>query len=172
MPTPLLTQTMPYWLPALFGWAIYRRIRKNFGVQAWRPVRAGIRLAVLSLAACALIVLAILKPELLFPLGIGSALGAALGLFGLKHTHVALSDGLRVYTPNPWIGSLLTAILLGRMAWRWTHGGLMAAQQSPSALTLGLAAVLIAYSIVYVCGLILQMRRLQDITPSVASTDL
>ncbi len=162
MPAALLTHAMPYWLPALFVLAIYRRIRRNFGVQAWQPVRAGIRLAVLSLVACALIALSFLKPEVLIPLSIGGALGGAMGLFGLKHTHVAWSEGKRVYNQNPWIGSILTAILLGRLAWRWTHDGLLAAQQSPSMLTLGLAAVLIAYSLVYVCGLMLQMKRLQE----------
>ncbi len=156
-----LTETMPYWLPAIFAWAMYRRLRRNFGMQVWRPVRAGIRLALLSLIACVLITMSFLHVQTLIAAGIGSVLGIALGLLGLKHTHVGWNDNQRSYTPNPWIGSVLSAVLLGRLAWRWTHGGLMAAQQSPSGLTLGLAAVLIAYSLVYIGGLMRQMRHLQ-----------
>lgn len=161
MPASALTTTMPYWLPALFAWAVYRRIRRNFGAQPWRPVRAGIRVALLSLIACFLIVVSCLHVQTLVATVIGSVLGIALGLLGLKHTHVAWQGGERSYTPNPWIGGILTAVLLGRLAWRWTHGGLMAAQQSPSGLTLGLAAVLIAYSLTYIGGLMLQMRHLR-----------
>ena len=51
-------------------------------------------------------------------------------------------------------------LLVGRLAWRWTHDGLAATQAAPSPLTLGLAAVLIVYSLVYLIGLMLQMRRL------------
>jgi hypothetical protein len=161
MPASALTTTMPYWLPALFAWVMYRRIRRNFGMQRWRPVRAGIRLTLLALIALGLIVISFLHLQTLIATGIGVVLGIALGLLGLKHTHVGWQDGQRSYTPNPWIGSVLSAILLGRLAWRWTHGGLMATQQSPSGLTLGLAAVLISYSLVYISGLMLQMRRIE-----------
>ena len=161
MPASALTTTMPYWLPVVFAWAMYRRLRRNFGMQRWRPVRAGIRLTLLSLIACVLIAVSFLHVQTLIAAGIGSVLGIALGLLGLKHTHVGWKDDQRSYTPNPWIGSVLSAVLLGRLAWRWTHGGLMAAQQSPSGLTLGLAAVLIAYSLVYLGGLMRQMRHLQ-----------
>jgi phosphate/sulfate permease len=170
MPASALTTTMPYWLPALFAWAMYRRIRRNFGMQLWRPVRAGIRLALLSLIACVLIAMAFLHPQTSIATGIGAVLGLGLGLLALKHTHVGWKDGQRSYTPNPWIGGALSAILLGRLAWRWTHGGLMAAQPSPSGLTLGLAAVLIAYSLAYIGGLTLQMRHLQ--APAEGSTGI
>lgn len=154
-----IAATAPYWVPALSVLLVYRRIRRNFGVQRWRPVRAGIRLGLLALVAVGLCALAWVQPQVALGLGLGAVLGAALGVLGLKHTHVAWRDGLRAYTPNPWIGGALTALLIGRLAWRWTHDG-VAAAQSPSALTLGMAAVLIAYSLVYVIGLMLQMRRL------------
>lgn len=151
--------TAPYWVPALSALMVYRRIRRNFGVQPWRPVRSGIRLGILSLVACMLIVLAVLQPQLALAMGAGAVIGVGVGLLALKHTHAALRDGRRVYTPNPWIGGALTVLLLGRLAWRWTHEG-FAAAQAPSPLTLGMAAVLIVYSLVYLIGLMLQMRRL------------
>lgn len=152
--------TAPYWVPALSALMVYRRIRRTFGVQPWRPVRSGIRLGILALAACMLIVLAVVQPQLAPAMAIGAVLGVGVGLLALKHTHVALRDGRRVYTPNPWIGASLTVLLIGRLAWRWTHDGIAAAQ-SPSALTLGMAAVLIVYSLVYLIGLMRQMRHLR-----------
>ncbi|QWP79046.1 hypothetical protein J5226_11935 [Lysobacter sp. K5869] len=154
-----IAATAPYWVPALSMLMIYRRVRRNFGVQPWRPVRSGIRLGILVLVAAMLCFLAAVMPQLAMGLAIGAVIGVPLGLLALKHTHVAWRDGQRTYTPNPWIGGALTALLLGRLAWRWTHDG-MAAAQTPSALTLGMAAMLIAYSLVYVIGLMLQMRKL------------
>ena len=151
--------TAPYWVPALSALMVYRRIRRTFGVQPWRPVRSGIRLGILVLVAGMLIVLAVVQPQLAPAMAIGAVLGVGVGLLALKHTHVAVRDGRRTYTPNPWIGGALTVLLVGRLAWRWTHDG-MAAAQAPSPLTLGMAAVLIVYSLVYVIGLMLQMRHL------------
>lgn len=151
--------TAPYWVPALSALMVYRRIRRNFGVQPWRPVRSGIRLGILSLIACMLTVLGVVQPQLALAMGIGALIGVGVGLVALKHTHVAWRDGLRTYTPNPWIGSALIVLLIGRLAWRWTHEG-FAATQAPSPLTLGMAGVLIVYSLVYLIGLMLQMRRL------------
>jgi hypothetical protein len=151
--------TAPYWVPALSALMVYRRIRRNFGVQPWRPIRSGIRLGILSLVACMLVVLAVVQPQLALAMGVGALIGVGVGLLALKHTHVALVDGRRVYTPNPWIGGALTVLLVGRMAWRFTHDG-VAAAQAPSPLTLGMAAVLIVYSLVYLIGLMLQMRTL------------
>lgn len=155
-----IAATAPYWVPALSMLLVARRIRRNFGVQPWRPVRASIRLGFLVLVATMLCALGAFQPQLAPGLGIGAALGALLGLLALKHTHVAWRDGQRTYTPNPWIGGALTALLVGRIAWRYTHEG-FAAAQAPSALTMGMATVLIGYSLVYVIGLMVQMRRLQ-----------
>ena len=171
MPTSALTQTMHYWLPALMILAMYRRIRRNFGVQIWSPVKAWIRLIVLSLVVCLLLAVSLLAPQTLLLVGAGAALGCALAFFGLKHTHVHWTDGKRSYTPNPWIGSLLTALLVGRLAWRWTNGGFAAAQQAPSGLTFGIAMILIVYSLVYIIGLMVQMRQLLEATPTTVSAD-
>lgn len=165
-----IAATAPYWVPALSMLMIYRRVRRNFGVQPWRPVRSGIRLGILALVAVLLCVAGAAMPQLALGLGIGAVLGAMLGLLALKHTHVAWRDGRRAYTPNPWIGGALTVLLLGRMAWRYTHEG-FAAAQAPSALTMGMAAVLIGYSLVYTIGLMVQMRRLADAANASAGSD-
>jgi hypothetical protein len=151
----------PYVFPLLVAFAMYRRIRRNFGVQPWRPTRAWFRLVFLSLVSLMLLVAGVLKPQTLPAIGIGLACGAVLGYFGLKHTHVALVGGQRTYTPNPWIGGALSALLVGRLAWRWTHGGIAAAQAAPSGVTFGIAMALITYSLIYIAGLMMQMKHLQ-----------
>lgn len=160
MPALTVANTMQYWMPAVVALAVYRRVRRNFGVQPWRPTIAWIRLAFLALAACALLIATAFLPIDATPTAIGAALGGGLAFFGLKHTHVAWIDGRRTYTPNPWIGSVLSVLLVSRLAWRATHGGIAAAQQSPSGLTFGIAMVLIVYSLAYIIGLMVQMRRL------------
>lgn len=157
----------PYVFPLLIAFAMYRRIRRNFGVQPWRPARAWIRLVFLSLAVLMLAIAGVVAPQTLPAIGIGLACGAVLGYFGLKHTHVALVGGQRTYTPNPWIGGALSALLVGRLAWRWTHGGLAAAQAAPSGVTFGIAMALIAYSLIHIAGLMVQMKHLQ---PSATAT--
>mgnify|MGYP000160824752 CR=1 FL=1 len=67
---------------------MYRRIRRNFGLQPWRPTRAWIRLVFLSLVTLLLIALGILAPQTLPAIGLGLACGAVLGysLEGIQST--------------------------------------------------------------------------------------
>lgn len=164
MPAAVLPALTPYLATAGIGWLYYRRIRRSFGRQSWQPRRTVARLVLVSLVALSLICAAVFLPHTGAGIAIGAVLGAVLGMFGLKHTHAQLIDGKRYYTPNPWIGGGLSLLLLGRLAWRWSQGALtggpaQAAQQA-SPLTLGIAATLIAYSLVYTSGLWLRMREL------------
>lgn len=152
----------PYLFPLFIAFVMYRRIRRNFGVQFWRPTRVWIRVVLLALIALMLLVAGAFAPQTLPTMGIGLACGLVLAYFGLKHTHVHWTDGQRSYTPNPWFGGILTALLLVRLAWRMTSGGgLAGARTPPNGVTFGIATALIAYSLVYVIGLMLQMKRLQ-----------
>lgn len=170
MPASALPVLTPYLATAGIGWLYYRRIRRSFGRQPWQPKRTVARLALVSLVSLALLAAAIFLPHVGPGIGIGAVLGAALGVFALKHTHAQVIEGKRYYTPNPWIGGGLTLLLLGRLAWRWGQGafaggGAQAAQQA-SPLTMGIAATLIAYSVVYSSGLLMRMRRLQEAAPA------
>ena len=53
-------------------------------------------------------------------------------------------------------------LLIGRLAWRFLHGGLMQPQAGTgvSPLTLGFAATLIGYYFTYSIVLLMRMRRL------------
>lgn len=165
MPTIVLPALTPYLATAGIGWLYYRRLRRSFGRQPWQPKRTIARLVLVTLVAASLVCAAVFLPHVGAGIGIGALVGGALGVFALKHTHAQVTDGQRFYTPNPWIGGGLSLLLLGRLAWRWSQGALtgggsaqIAQQASP--LTLGIAATLIAYSLVFTSGLLLHMRKL------------
>jgi hypothetical protein len=164
MPTAVLPALTPYLATAGIGWLCYRRIRRSFGRQPWQPKRTIARLVLVSLVAASLVSAAVFLPHVGAGIGIGAVAGGALGVFALKHTHAQVIDGQRFYTPNPWIGGGLSLLLLGRLAWRWSQGALTGdgsqVVQQASPLTLGIAATLIAYSLVYTSGLLLRMRKL------------
>ena len=154
----------PLLMTAAVGFAYYRRIRGSFGRQPWRPVRTGIRLALLAVAGIALAAAARFVPGALVPVLAGALVGGLLGVLALRHTQLGWHEGLRCYTPNPWIGAALGVLLVGRLAWRMGSGVLTGggAQfgQNASPLTLGIAATLVGYYLVQGGGLALAMRRL------------
>lgn len=152
---------MPYAMPALLAWVVYRRVRRNFGPQAWKPKRTVVRIVLLVLVALLLAAAAVFVPRAALSMLAGLGVGLVLAWFGLRHTHAEWRGGVRTYVPNPWVGGILTVLLVGRLAWRFTQGGgLQGAQQQPSALTLAVAATLVAYALCYSIGLGLRMRAL------------
>jgi hypothetical protein len=164
MPAAVLPVLTPYLATVGIGWLYYRRIRRSFGRQSWQPRRTIARLVLVSLVAASLICAAVFLPHAGAGVAVGALLGVGLGLLALRHTHAQVSEGMRYYTPNPWIGGGLSLLLLGRLAWRWSQGALSGGSvqlgQQASPLTLGIAATLIAYSLLYSGGLLLRMRKL------------
>ncbi|MFN7136186.1 MAG: hypothetical protein ACK4MU_01490, partial [Thermomonas sp.] len=166
---PLPANPTP-WIPYLLlplGWVYYRRIRRSFGPQPWQPRRTLLRLVVLVAAMLGLA--ATVVPRSGLALAGGGAAGLLLGWIGVRHTHAEWRAGVRTYIPNPWIGGVLTLVLLGRLAWRYLHGGGLQAAGQPSALTLGLglAAALVAYGLAYSIGLLRRMAALGAHPPAV-----
>ncbi|MGX5672290.1 hypothetical protein [Thermomonas sp. XSG] len=160
------SQMLPYAMPVLVGWVLYRRVRRNFGPQAWKPKRTWLRLVLITLVALLLAVAAAFVPHALLPMAGGAAVGVLLGWVGLRHTHAEWRNGVRTYIPSPWVGGLLTLALAVRMIWRFTQGGgMQGAQQQPSVLTMAIAAALVAYTLYYSIGLVLRMRELGERPP-------
>ena len=155
---------LPYAMPALLAWMYYKRVRRNFGPQAWQPRRMWFRLALVSLAALGLLFAAAYMPGARVPVSGALLAGAALGWLGLRYTHAEWRDGVRTYIPNPWIGGLLALVLVGRLAWRYARWGGMAGVQDAfsqgGVLTLSIVAVLVAYALCYGIGLVVRMRAL------------
>jgi hypothetical protein len=175
MPAPVLTPFVPWLATAGFGWLYYRRIRRQFGRQPYRQGRTMLRIGLLSLLACGLLFAAFALPHVGPALALGGIAGVALGWLSQRHMRVALVDGRREYTPNPWIGGMLSLLLVARLAWRWHEGafaaGAQQAGQQASPLTFGFMAALVAFYLVGGIGLALRMRGLSAQAPAHGDID-
>jgi hypothetical protein len=156
-----LPSLTPFVATAGFGWLYYRRIRRQFGRQPWRPgMRAWLRITLLSLLLAGLLFAGATIAGGALAVAGGLAVGVLLGGFALHHTRIEQVDGARWYTPNPWIGGALSLLLVLRLAWRWQAGfGAGMASQHASPLTLAFAATLVAYYLVHIGGLAWRMRQ-------------
>jgi hypothetical protein len=154
---------MPWLMTAGFGWLCYRRIRRHFGWQPWRPVRNILRITLLSVLILLLGWAAWYMPHVVPGMLGGALAGAALGVFGLKHTRIDMRDGRCGYVPNPWIGGVLSVLLIGRLAWRWYSGafsdGVQQGASNVSPLTMSLVVALLCYGLVQAVGLSLRLRQ-------------
>ncbi|HEY4560459.1 MAG TPA: hypothetical protein VIG54_06945 [Lysobacter sp.] len=157
----------PYLVAAAIAFAMYRRIRGNFGRQPWRPKRTIARVALLSAVLGMLALAAGFAPARAWGVGPGALVGLALGLLSLRLLRIEVIDGQRGYTPNPWIGLALTAVLLGRLASRYAAGD-VAHPQALGPLTMAIAAALVSCYLVQGIGLLLRMRRLPMVPQPVA----
>lgn len=162
MAATALPSLMPYAFTAGIAWMYYRRIRRQFGRQPWQPRRTLVRVGLLSLVLVSLVLAGFFVPHAAWAVAAGLAVGLGLGFYGVSLTSVELVDGNRSYLPNPWIGGALSLLLIGRLAWRFLHGGFMQPQVGAGAspLTLGFAAALIGYYLTYSIVLLVRMRRL------------
>jgi hypothetical protein len=151
----------------LMAYVVYRRVRGSFGRQPIRTRRMLVRVAILAAVAIGFGIVGLQKPPLLEGLAVGIAGGAALGYLGLRLTRFeTTADGDR-YVPNPWIGAVLTALVLGRVAYRFIVAGPVAqdaaAQHGPafgdSPLTLVLLGLTVGYYIAYTVGLLVHHKR-------------
>ena len=153
----------------LLAWMVWRRVSRQFGRQPIRRDRAGRRpcRGLLALGGFHHVALA----EGLFG---GALLGGALGLLGLRLTRFEVDPAKGdCYVPNPWIGALLTVLLLGRLGWRlmvvWPQmqqapaapGAMPPMGYAASPLTMLVIGLLVGYYIAYFSGLLIHHRRFQ-----------
>ena len=177
----------PNMIPALMvplaAFAIYRRVRGNFGPQPIRRKRMMARVAIFAVLAVVFALTGLYDPMLLAGLAGGIAGGAVLGLAGLRLTRFGQNEqGADVYIPNPWIGAALTVLLIGRLAWRFLEvmpqikdpALAAAAGHAPpmgSPLTLAVFGLMVGYYLAYFIGLLVHHRRFQRERGIAASAD-
>ena len=159
----------------LLAWMVWRRVSRQFGRQPIRRKRMVFRVVVFAVIGVLLSLAGLHKPALAEGLLGGALLGAGLGLIGLRLTRFEV-DPVKgdCYVPNPWIGSLLTALLLGRLAWRFfvmwplmQQGAVGTDPTQPmgytsSPLTMLVIGLLVGYYIAYFAGLLIHHRRFQS----------
>ena len=171
MPATVMTWAVAVPLVAL---VLYRRVRRNFGRQPLRVGRLMLRSGLLALVAAMLLALGLVGAGAASTAGLGVlaglAAGGALAVVSLRMTRFEHGASGHWYTPNSMIGVALTALLLGRLAYRFVAVRAVAAtaaaadpsaiaafQRSP--LTLAIAGLLIGYYLIYCIGLLRAARR-------------
>lgn len=145
----------------------YRRFRRLFGRQRVQPARMKARVGLLLVAAALLLLRGSMQPAIGLALAAGGAGGVALAVLGLRLTRFESTPQGRFYTPHGGIGLALSALLLGRLVYRFVviypslqaaHGAggdmLVAFQRSP--LTSALFGLLIGYYVAYGIGVLLR----------------
>ena len=155
----------------LMALGIWRRVRGSFGRQPVRRKRMLVRIAFFVLVAGLIGLGGLHNVRLLEGLLGGVLLGAALGTIGLRLTRFERdAEGNDLYVPNAWIGGILTALLVGRLAWRFLVA--MPQLQNPamahsapamgnSPLTLAIFGLMIGYYLCYYAGLLVHHRRFE-----------
>jgi hypothetical protein len=172
---------IPALLVPLIGYRVYRRFRTSFGRQPVQTKRMMVRIVILSAVATAFLLLSFSQITVIGA-GIGGlALGGVLGAVGLRLTRFELGPEGNFYTPNPYIGGTLSAILVARLVYRFlvvmpaaqiaaqhavASGGNPYASFQQSPLTLAILMVTVGYYITYFAGILLKMRASRGAPPS------
>ncbi|HXS03764.1 MAG TPA: DUF1453 domain-containing protein [Rhodanobacter sp.] len=169
----------------LLALIVWRRVSRSFGRQPIRRKRMIVRIVMFAIIGGLLALGGFHRLALAEGLFGGTLIGGAIGLLGLQLTRFEV-DPVKgdCYVPNPWIGALLTVLLLGRLAWRllvvWpqiqqasalaaVHGQGMQMQPmgyASSPLTMLVIGLLVGYYIVYYSGLLVHHRRFQQRHPA------
>jgi hypothetical protein len=168
--TPHLT-TLLVAIP-LMVFVIWRRVRTQFGRQPIQRKRMTARIASFGVIGVLMALGGLHNVRLLEGLLAGVVGGALLGLAGLRLTRFERrDDGTDGYIPNPWIGGVLTVLLIGRLAWRFlivmpqmqqAEAGAHAVPAfGNSPLTLALFGLLVGYYVAYFSGLLIHHRRFE-----------
>jgi hypothetical protein len=151
---------VPVLLIGLFGWSIYRRVRRNIGRQNLHPHRAIKSIVILSFVSVVIVGTSLPNTNLLLGFGGGLLLGALLGFVGLRLTRFETTDEGHFYTPNTHIGVALSLLLAGRFAYGFIAQSSVATAPNPatpfhSPLTLFILALTVGYYLVYQTGILI-----------------
>ncbi len=164
------------WLPTLIfvplvAFGLYRRFKRTFGPQTLSVPKLAARMGLMLLFSV-LLALSVHDTKSALLAGGGAVVGIGLALFGLVHTRFERSGPAKLYTPNGWIGLVVTALFVGRLVARMftlyvdraavaaAAGAAPFSGMSRSPLTVGIFFVMAAYYIVYYAGVLLKARRL------------
>jgi len=162
----------------LLAWMVWRRASRQFGRQPIQRKRMLFRIVVLALVGGLLALSGFHHAALAEGLAGGVLSGGAVGLLGLRLTRFEV-DPVKgdCYVPNPWIGALLTVLLLGRLAWRllvavWPPQPYVTPDAAPHAspLTMLVIGLLIGYYLAYFSGLLIHHRRFRRAHPAPGAT--
>jgi hypothetical protein len=158
---------------ALVAFAIYRRVRRTIGRQPYQPKRMQVRMMLFGVIGTIALLFSFRNIDVGGAMVAGLVGGAALGLFGLRHTKFETTPQGQFYTPHTYIGLFVTLLLLGRLAYRFiivmpTMQAAAQADANPyasfqkSPLTMAIFGIVIGYYIAYYAGVIRHIRVFPD----------
>lgn len=155
----------PMLVAAFVAFAVYRRVRRNIGRQRVLPTRMRFRILVLGVIGALVLAVSARNVELFGAMAAGIVGGVALAWLGLRHTKFETTEQGSFYTPHTYIGLAVSALLIGRIAYRFmvvypvAHAAtqvsanpFMAYQKSP--LTLAIFGIVVGYYIAYYAGVL------------------
>lgn len=162
----------PILFGALIAFAIWRRIRRNIGRQALSATRLKARIGLFGLVGAIVLFFALRDANLLGAMVAGLAGGIALAWLGVRHTRFEVTPQGSFYTPHTYIGVFVSALFLGRIAWRYlviySNAHAMAqpdadpfAAYQRSPMTLAIFGVLVGYYVAYYTGVLLRDQKLR-----------
>lgn len=163
-------------LPFLFVvpiviWRLYSRVKRNIGRQHLTKWRPRITLIVFPLIVILISLSAVSQPLRLLAMAGGIVAGAALGVFGTRHTKFENTPEGIFYTPNAHIGIALSVLFTGRVIYRMVQLYSIDpnAQPNPadfasSPLTLAIFGLLAGYYVTYAIGLVRYQRQVAAVT--------
>ena len=172
--------TAPLVMIPLLVFAVWRRVRRQFGAQPIQRKRMILRIVIFAVFGALSAAFAVRDIRLLEGLAGGLVAGLALGFVGLRLSRFIV-DPVKgdCYVPHPYVGALVTVLFLGRLLWRLPMlfpqmqdaTGATSAQgpgmgQSP--LTLAIFGIFVGYYICYYTGLLIHHRRLVRSRPELA----
>ncbi len=116
-------QFAPWLGVALVLFMVYLRLRRQFGRQLMRPVRMGVRMALLLVVGVLLAPMAFSSARLSLIALAALAAGAALGAWAGAHTRLEQSEGRVYYVPHAYAGMAVSVLLVARLGARLAHLG-------------------------------------------------
>jgi hypothetical protein len=153
-------------IAALVVWRVYARIRRMVGRQKLSRVRPWATALVFPVLLVLVALQAFGQPAALAALLGGTALGGALGVYGLRLTRFEETPQGRFYTPSAHLGIALSLLFVGRVVFRIAQVYLMvdsgassSADFARSPLTLAIFGTLAGYYVIYAIGLIRWSRQ-------------
>jgi hypothetical protein len=162
----------PLLVSLLIGWSIYRRARRSIGRQPVRQARLWLRVAVFAVIGALVLVASITNARLLAALAGGAVGGVALGFIGLRHTKFEATSQGEFYTPHTYIGLIVSALFIARIAFRFMSIYLAPRasampinpfdQYQRSPLTLAIFGILVGYYAVFNLGVLRHRFPTQD----------
>ncbi len=106
-------------IPAAFVvFIMYRRVRRNFGRQKLNRGYMIFRMVVLCVIGALMLIPTFFIKELAWVTIAGAGIGVGLGIWAAKHTRFLREDGVLYYLPHTYTGMVVTALFVGRIAYK------------------------------------------------------